>query len=240
MSQSNFPKEVDLLSLVNGGVSYPEGGGMNYLTSATKAMETAIGEEPLAAPGAGYTMQSSLLEQFSEFLRIECGEVLWKVRGQPLTDPLVNTSAAGQNNANAYFPDSMNSSDYFNNTGHMIPTIRYRNPRMFVDADGDPIPDTKFFSHVTVVTRMSGQDDWASQQNSSGNAILGNLPEPYDYPLTIGVCSSAGETGINVWLVLGDNPSGGGWNSHENSTFMINPGQELMIRYCVFQVGWLG
>ena len=254
MSQSNFPKETDSLGLVSGGVSYPEAGNINYLTSAMKAIETAFGENPLEAGGSGtptehYIFKDTLLEQFAEFLRIECGELQIPVRSLPLVDTSINSYATGQNNmVSRGYRDNlgeamncMNSTDWFAPDSQSVgqppfgPRIGFTNSEMFTGGE-----DTRFFGWVSVVTRQPGQDNWS--QHLSNN-IIGDMPEPFDYPSPVGICSQISSTGIDLWLNIGDSTSNGGWNEATTATgsnpFAINTGQDVRIRYCAVEVGWL-
>lgn len=255
MSGANFPQEIDSLGLVSGGVSYPEAGNINHLTSAMKAIETAFGENPLEArPGTvdeNYTFQDTLLEQFAEFVRIECGEIQTTVRGIPLTDTSINSNASGQNSMNSagfintdgVYLSTVNADDFFSPglppKPPFGPTIKYRNPTMFTGGE-----DTRFFGWATVVTRMPDQQNWDTYRDSGGGQISGSLPAPYDYPTPCGISAIINSAGMAFWLNIGDSSSGdSGWNLGTEVSggypLAINIGQVVKIRYCAVEVGWL-
>ena len=78
MTFSRFPRELDSLPFVLGGKSKVNAALLNYMASALKSQQDAIGVDPLTS--TVYTLRSTLVEQFKSFFKIECGEVERELR----------------------------------------------------------------------------------------------------------------------------------------------------------------
>jgi len=238
MTSSRFPEELDSIPLISAGRTPVTGTLVNYLLSASKSMEDAIGEAPLTS--STYTLQSTLADQFKEFFRIECGEVEREFMEAPKTTTTNNAKNYGQNAVmiGGVYPisDAISGSEGWE-LGQ--PAIYLKDPELFETTLTEWTSGTyKLFYHASVVAVMSEQGEW-EEVTGIGN----RMPTPSDWPDTYTISLipyfvSTRLKGLIAWVEMGGMSSLTA-DSDGNFPRTFPKGTKVKVRYMVMEVRWL-
>ena len=182
MSFSRFPEELDSLPFVLGGKSKVNAVLMNYMASALKSQQDAIGADPLTS--TVYTLQSTLVTQFKSFFKIECGEreielkddaeILTTTSNESGACAIVSSRYAGRENTVA--------SGFTDMTPQ--PRVAFENPKTFA------ITQTQYEAGTKNLIIVANLIAVLPNQETADTTFYSSRFEPYNWPSNYSYCLS--------------------------------------------------